>query len=106
MFAAGMSVWIVSRLMFITSCWFQGTYKLLPFKEVAFKDGERYAYMWTGTKFAGRMVIFLIYTICVLNYYWFSMACKILYNKLFVHGEYVVDIEGDVAKAEQGKKNK
>lgn len=31
------------------------------------------------------------------------MALKILYNKLYVHGEYVVHFEGDIAKAEAEK---
>jgi hypothetical protein len=34
------------------------------------------------------------------------MAMKILYNKLYVHGEYVVHFEGDVAKAEAEKVGK
>jgi len=31
------------------------------------------------------------------------MAMKILYNKIYVHGEYIVHFEGDVAKAEAEK---
>lgn len=48
-------------------------------------------------------MIWSVYTIVFLNWYWFLAAMKILYNKLYVHGEYIVHFEGDVAKAEAGK---
>lgn len=59
-----------------------------------------------ATKFGARFVMLSVYTICFLNWYWFSMALKILYNKLYVHGEYVVHFEGDVARAEAEKLEK
>jgi hypothetical protein len=43
-------------------------------------------------------VIVGVYIICLLNIYWFSSGLKMLYNKLFVHGEYIIHCEGDVAK--------
>jgi hypothetical protein len=34
----------------------------------------------------------------VLNVYWFGSFVRVLYDKMFVHGGYVVATEGDVGE--------
>ena len=36
----------------------------------------------------------------MLNFYWLGSFLKVLYNKIFVHGGYVITVEGDLTEEE------